>query len=100
MASFRFLPQAEAELVEQIAYYAAIRPELGARFQQAVDTAVRKATENPGHGAPRTKNTRRRLVAGFPFGVIYAVRAGDILVIALADGRRRPEYWARRLDDA
>jgi plasmid stabilization system protein ParE len=99
MARFRFLPAAQSELLEQIGYYRSIRPELGARFHQAVDEAIRLAATDPGHGAPRTKNTRRRLVAGFPFGVIYAERAGHILVIAIADGRRKPEYWVSRVID-
>jgi plasmid stabilization system protein ParE len=94
---FRFLPPAEAELLQQISYYSAIQPELGIRFEEAVAEAVRKAVAFPEHGAPRSKNTRRRLVVGFPFGVIYAVLETEILVVAVADGRRKPNYWAKRL---
>jgi hypothetical protein len=43
MASFEFLPEAEAEFIEQIAYYAAIRRELGLRFQEAVAQAITEA---------------------------------------------------------
>lgn len=97
MADFRFLPQAEVEFLAQIAYYASIRTELGVRFQNAVARAVRAAAENPAAGARRSQNTRRRLVHGFPFGVVYAVRGDGILIIAIADGRRRPDYWTSRL---
>jgi plasmid stabilization system protein ParE len=44
---FRFLPAAQAELLEGISYYAAIRPELGVRFEQAVARAVRSAVTHP-----------------------------------------------------
>ncbi|MFO1267334.1 MAG: type II toxin-antitoxin system RelE/ParE family toxin [Rubrivivax sp.] len=98
MASFRFLPPAEAELLQQISYYSAIRPELGIRFEEAVANAVRSAAAFPKHGAPRSKNTRRRLVAGFPFGGIYKELEDEILVVAVADGRRKPDYWAERID--
>lgn len=97
MASFRFLPEAEAEFIEQIAYYASIRRELGSRFEEAVAQAIRAAALHPDHGAPRTRNTRRRGVKGFPFGVIYAIRLDGILIVAIADGRRRPDYWLRRV---
>ena len=97
MASFRFLPAAEAEFLRQISHYSAIRAELGVKFEEAVAEAVRKAAASPEHGAPRSRNTRRRLVSGFPFGVIYAVVGSAVVVIAIADGRRTPDYWVKRL---
>lgn len=71
-----------------------MRPDLGVRFEEAVAGAVRKAVAHPEHGAPRTKNARRRLVSGFPFGVICKTEADGIVVIAIAYGRRKPEHWA------
>lgn len=41
----------------------------------AVAEAVRRAVANPEHGASRSGSTRRLLVKGFPFTVIY--RASD-----------------------
>ena len=99
MASFRFLPPAEDELLQQISYYSSIRPELGVKFEEAVAAAVRTAAAHPEHGAPRSKSTRRRLVIGFPFGVIYAIVGDEIVVVAVADGRRKPDYWIKRLSD-
>lgn len=99
MASFRFLPPAEDELLQQVSYYSAIRPELGVKFAGAVADAVRAAASHPEHGAPRSKSTRRRLVIGFPFGVIYATVGDEIVVVAIADGRRKPDYWVKRLGD-
>jgi plasmid stabilization system protein ParE len=95
--TFRFLEPAEAELLEAISYYSAIRAELGLRFEQAVASAVRGAAARPERGAPRSKNTRRWLVDGFPFGVIYREDREEILVVAVAHQRRKPGYWARRL---
>ena len=97
VASFRFLPPAEAELLQQISYYSSVRPELGVKFEEAVADAVRKAAARPEHGASRSSNTRRRLVSGFPFGVIYAIAGTGIVIVAIADGRRAPDYWVKRL---
>jgi toxin ParE1/3/4 len=97
VAEFRFLPPAQAELIEQISYYSAIQPELGVRFEEAAADAVRRAAEFPQHGAPRPMNTRRRLIVGFPFAVIYKIQEEGILVVAFADGRRKPNYWAKRV---
>lgn len=95
--SFRFLPPAEADLLDAIAYYAAIQQDLGLRFEQAVADAVRGAVAHPERGAPRSKNTRRWLVKGFPFGVIYRASAEEVLIVAVAHERRRPERWMQRV---
>ena len=95
--TFRFLPPAEAELLEGISYYSAIRPELGVRFEQAVAEAVRNAVVHPEHGAPRSKSTRRGLVKSFPFGIIYRAGESEVLIVAVAHQRKKPEYWAGRI---
>ena len=95
--TFRFLPPAEAELLEGISYHAAIGPELGTRFSQAVAEAVRSAVANPERGAPRSRNTRRWLVKRFPFGVIHTAGESGVLIVAVAHQRKMPEYWAGRI---
>ena len=95
--TFRFLPPAEAELLEGISYYSAIHSELGSRFEQAIAEAVRNLVAHPERGAPRSKTTRRWLVKGFPFGIIYRASESAVLIVAVAHQRKRPEYWAGRL---
>lgn len=97
MTKFRFLAPAEAELFEEISYYAAIRPELGSKFERAVADAVREAVAHPERGAPRSKNTRRWLVKGFPFGIVYRAGVDEVLIAAVAHLRRKPDYWFGRL---
>ena len=95
--SFRFLAPAQAELLEAIAYYLGVRPELGARFEQAVAAAVRSAVAHPERGAPRTKSTRRWLVKDFPFAIVYRADESGVLIVAIAHQRKRPAYWAGRI---
>ena len=94
--NFRFLAPAEAELLEAIAYYAAIRAELGVRFEEAVSSAARDVVARPKHGAPRSRNMRRWLVKGFPYSLIYRAHKSEVVIVAVAHQRRRPEYWVRR----
>jgi plasmid stabilization system protein ParE len=94
---FRFLPEAREELLEEIQYYGSLQEGLGVRFESAVASVVRRASANPEHGAPRSRSTRRMLVKGFPFSVIYRVSATEVLIVAVADSRRRPDYWAGRI---
>lgn len=97
MRTFRFLPQARKELLYEIIYYGSSQEGLGIRFERAVADAVRRAVANPEHGAARPRNTRRILVRGFPFSIIYRATDKEVLVVAVADSRRRPEYWAGRV---
>lgn len=96
--TFRFLPPAESELLEGISYYSAIHSELGSRFEQAVEEAVRSLVAHPERGAPRSQSTRRWLVKSFPFGVIYRVSESEVLIVAVAHQRKKPEYWAGRIE--
>jgi mRNA-degrading endonuclease RelE of RelBE toxin-antitoxin system len=34
----------------------------------------------------------------FPYGLIYTIDNGDILVLAVAHLHRRPDYWRDRLE--
>lgn len=97
MRVFRFLPQARRELLDEISYYGTVQEGLGARFEQAVAETVRRAAANPEHGASRSVGTRRLLVKGFPFGVIYRASDREVLIVAIADSRRKPGYWQGRI---
>ena len=93
----RFLPAAEAELLKEVAYYSNVRDGLGIKFEDAVESAVNNAVSNPGGGAPSPKGTRRRLVKGFPFSVVFRASDTEILVVAVMHHRRAPGYWADRI---
>ena len=49
MRTFRFLPQARKELLDEIRYYGSAQDGLGVRFEKAVTEAVRRAVANPVH---------------------------------------------------
>ena len=93
----RFLPAAEAELLKEVAYYSKVRDGLGIRFEHAVESAVKNAVSNPSGGVPSPKDTRCRLVKGFPFSVVFRASDTQILVVAVMHHRRAPGYWADRI---
>ena len=63
----------------------------------AAATAFRKAGELPLSGKPGVAGTRRILVKGFPFAVIYIQFDTEIVVYAVGHLSRAPEYWLGRL---
>jgi len=93
----RFTKHARAELLAQTAYYEAQQKGLGARSRSEVEAAAQRAATYSLHGKPSAGGTRRRLVTDFPFSVVYTETEYGVLVHAVADGRRPPEYWLSRL---
>jgi len=93
----RFTRHARSELLGQTAYYETIERGLGSRFRSEVEAAARRAAAYPLHGRPSAGGTRRRRVAGFPFSIVYTEEASGVLIHAVADSRRLPEYWLSRL---
>lgn len=94
----RFLPAAEAELLREVAYYSEARACTGLRIHAAVQAAPERAANHPFGGAPSFKSARSILVRGFPFSVVYRASPGELLVIAIAPHRKRPHYWASRIE--
>lgn len=96
MTVVRFLPEAEIELLHEVAYYSEARSGAGVRFEVAVEAAIERVRRHPLGGAPSDHGTRSVLIKGFPFSMVYRASAAEILVVAIAAHRRRPGYWLHR----
>ena len=94
---FYFHEDAETEFNRAIEYYEDARSGLGLEFAQEVYVAITRVIQFPDAWPPMSKNTRRCLVSRFPFGIIYQVKSDYVRIIAVADLRRRPNYWRDRV---
>jgi plasmid stabilization system protein ParE len=90
----RLLAPAAAELDEAVAWYAAQSPGLERRFIDEMRRARKRIAERPHAWRPLVRRVR---LARFPYGLIYVVEAGEIVVLAVAHLHRRPNYWRSRL---
>lgn len=81
-----WIPEADADLKETLAWYEKIRPELGLRFALAVDAIA----QSPLRFQIVRKELRRAGVRRFPFGLFFKVETDRIVVIACLHGRRDP----------
>ena len=94
---FYFHEYAETEFDRVVEYYEDCRRGLGIEFAQEVNATIARIIQHPEAWSQMSKNTRRCLVNRFPFGVIYQLKPDYIVIIAVADLRRRPDYWLNRL---
>jgi toxin ParE1/3/4 len=95
--NYRFHPAAEAEHLEQIAFYETRQQGLGARYREHFLHAVQKVCETPArYPIEQQPDIRRVRLRPFPLALIYRERDGMVQVLAVAHYRRRPGYWLGR----
>jgi len=78
------------------------REGLGERFVLAVDKAIGDVVAHPVRwprmpSVPEALGVHRRLVAGFPYAVVYRIRRDDIVeIVAVMHHKQSPDYWKAR----
>ena len=93
----RFLEIARFEFDQAVEYYRYESPGLGDSFVAEVIKALDRIGEYPEAWHRLSARTRRCRTRRFPYGIIYQIREGEILILAVANLHRRPEYWKNRL---
>ena len=85
------------ELGEAVRWYEDQSEGLGVAFLEAVQTVISRIETHPeiGGRVADQQHTRRVLVTGFPYQVVYIVRPTEAIVVAVAHLKRRPGYWRR-----
>jgi plasmid stabilization system protein ParE len=91
------LEAAQYELDEAIEYYNAELPDLGQAFLLETLAVLERICQFPNGWHPLSQNTRRCRLRRFPYGVIYTAASDEIIVIAVANLHREPDYWRKRL---
>ena len=87
---------AEAEINEAADFYDIESPGLGSVFIDEIQRAIGSISEFP-EAAPLVRGrVRKRLVAKFPYALVYSVRPDEIRILAVAHQKRRPFYWRGR----
>ena len=93
---YRFHPEAEAELNGAVDYYDACQEGLGLSFAREVHAAIDNICGFPHAWTPLSQSTRRCLLRRFPYGVVYQYTGGEIIIIAVMQLNRKPDYWRNR----
>ena len=100
MRTVRYHPEARAEFLQQVEYYADISARLAEHFDKAVHTAETQAAQTPETWPKYKSKTRRVVDRQFKFSLVYLHSADEVYVVAVAPTRRKPGYWRARLSDA
>jgi toxin ParE1/3/4 len=91
-----FHPEARNEFLTSIDYYEKCKPGLGLEFAQEVHSAISRISNFPKAWPSISLHARRCLINRFPFGILYRIGKGEILILAVMELHRRPGYWKKR----
>lgn len=96
------LPEAELELTGTVLWYDDQRLGLGDEFasefervRQLICDAPQQWTRMAFYDGPH--DVRQYFMRRFPYGVVFARRIDEVIIVAVAHMRRRPLYWLERL---
>ena len=96
-------PDARLEIGESAAWYAERGADLAARMLDEVQDRVAAIGERPRRfppipGLPTSRVVRKARLDRFPYALIFVESPNAVRVVAFAHLRRRPLYWADRLE--
>ena len=98
----RFHPDAELELEAAIEWYEDQQPGLGNDLLEQVEEALDVILAWP-RIAPvfsrweQTPVVRTQAIARFPYQALYYLTARELVLVAFAHNRRKPNYWKDRV---
>lgn len=93
MKKVRLVADARRAFFKEVGYDVQQRTGMGSRFRKAAKAAVTRAGERPTSGKPGIRGTRRLLIKGFPFAVVYLTSESEVMVCGVAQLSRTPDYW-------
>lgn len=93
----RFITLAALELDEAVRYYDHQLPGLGYRFFQETTAAIERILFMPEAWLKVGERTRRSMLKGFPYALLYVREEEEILVTAVAHLHRDPRHYQDRI---
>lgn len=97
----RVLPEVHVEIVEAAKWYEARQAGYGSQFYDAYEEGMRKIQTDPQSFSRLETNRSRRDVRRcrlrrFPYYIAFEILPSEVVILAVAHGSRRPNYFMRR----
>ena len=92
-------PDAEAELLEAVRWYAGKDKKLANRFLREFDAAINLIQASPDRSRLVEHDVRRFLMRRFPYGIYYRYEGDELRILVVKHHSRHPDYWKYRLGE-
>jgi toxin ParE1/3/4 len=94
--TFDFHPEARLEYSEASNFYESRRTGLGAAFSLEIEATIERILEAPDRWRSLEDGVRICRTHTFPYGILYTVNEGSVLILAVMHLHREPGYWRTR----
>ena len=91
-----FHPGASEDYAAAFAWYYSRGTALASDFEREIERGIRLISQNPLRWPSYDNERRRLIVRKFPYSIIYELHVEDVVVLAVAHGKRKPDYWRDR----
>lgn len=98
MTEVRWHEAAQAELYDGLGFLELRTKGLGRRLLIEVRRTAARITEFPQIGTEIRPGIRKLPLRTFRYSLVYAIDEQGVLILALAHGSRRLDYWVERID--
>ena len=95
----KYLKLAKMEFDDTIKFYNTQQTNLGKYFQTDIKNSISRIKEFPYAYAETKHKVRRCVIHKFPYNILYSIRNDKILIIAIANQHRKPDYWVNRINN-
>jgi plasmid stabilization system protein ParE len=89
--------EAALEYNSAFEWYLERSPIAAARFIVEIELALVTIGENPQRWPLGCSGTRKFILPNFPFSLVYRELPSKVQIVAVAHGKRRPDFWKDRL---
>jgi plasmid stabilization system protein ParE len=94
--SIRFHPAALQDANEAAAWYAERSVRAAVRFLDELDRLIDLIAISPDSYQVFDSDLRRAVFRRFPFYIVFRADDANVVVLAVAHGKRRPRFWQNR----
>jgi plasmid stabilization system protein ParE len=91
-----FLPAADADYRQALAWYQGRSAQAAAGFEAAVEVALRAIAEAPERWTACDERHRFYTLRRYPYSIYYRVEAAGALIVAVAHTGRSDSFWRGR----
>ncbi|HMF31401.1 MAG TPA: type II toxin-antitoxin system RelE/ParE family toxin [Candidatus Lokiarchaeia archaeon] len=97
MNQIAFLPDAEEEMNAAARFYDLQVDGLGEDFLSELQFALQSIQKFPYRWSIFEEDFRKYRLKKFPYNIFYSVSEDQIIIIAVAHQKRKPDYWKNRI---
>ena len=97
MKEVRFHSEALEELDSILEWYVEAGPKIAVTLGEEIDSIIERIGSNHEQFPVWNYGARKAVLRRFPYSIYFIERRAVIEIVAIAHGRRDPEYWRNRL---